>query len=704
MDCFIDLSVSRFDNTNAVASHLRAFGMAVSLSPSDEKLCVSLFTEPNERESTARTSFFLDADHRDYTRLDWTVGAQPKNTSAFVVLPDAYHVIKDANNISIVDTFLDDLRQDAAMKVRNRTKSLQEQTTPPRHKSLYRLGSAPFAFLDYSAVSFQGPLVEPNFRNAELLFGARDAPPKTFAAPFSKLEESAHFSNMDALGEWLGRADPLSLKSSVAGFDVSTNYVVVYESAVSQVIKRAAFPTVESACAHSLGGSETELNAGSGKTELGSHAVRQPGLFARVASDFINAEQMKSLVAAAESNLDTDNLFRFFEYPTNTGISRNEIGTRPDQRTVHRLVTTGGAFSVQFEFALDLAQQIGLSRIDAIPKRIAEELNSRISSHLYVKGPSGSAFGVHADDTDTFVYQLAGCNEWMVCTPHHNKSTDEAHLSDSERSERFLLKQQTQMFRGQWTDLVGTNDIEEQAACSSHVMKPGDAQYLPRAIFHFAKATPCAGPSGGEKVAGLPPGSSVHLTVGVHRERSEWVHLLEISKDILEASQSQLHGQDERNKITSYAHSLPPWRRQMPTWTLRDGPDEVLEEWRSKLKLLWQHVEIEMPRLATNSSLTWLLSLHDRTALHAAILAWQPLEERELGAGGASNGQRRLGSTNFCYINEDCPAGYYGPNNAGDWTSNGYYRWNSYCNAGCDASYGDHYCDDSCDYCWGCSV
>ena len=145
-------------------------------------------------------------------------------------------------------------------------------------------------------------------------------------------------------------------------FELSTNFVVVYESAsISEVIKRAAFPTVESTLENSLGGSKKELNAGSGKTEFGSHAVLQPGLFARVASDFINAEQMKSLVATAESNLDTGQLFRFLGYPKNTGISRDKIGARPDQRTVHRLVTTGGALSVQFELALDLAQQLGCS-------------------------------------------------------------------------------------------------------------------------------------------------------------------------------------------------------------------------------------------------------------------------------------------------------------------------------------------------------
>ena len=169
----------------------------------------------------------------------------------------------------------------------------------------------------------------------------------------------------------------------------------------------------------------------------------------------------------------------------------------------------------------------------------------------------------------------------------------------------------------------------------------------------------------------------------------------EISKDILEVSQSQLHGQDERNEIT-YAHSSP-WRRQMPTWTLRDGPDEVLEEWRSKLKLLWQHIEIDKPILATKSSLAWLLSLHDRTALHAAILAWQPLEERELGLGGARNGQRRLGSANSCYIDEDCPAGYYGQNNGGDWYSDAGSNGDS--NKGYDG-YCDGSCDD-CDYVWG---
>ena len=155
MDFFIDLSVSRFDNTNAVASHLRAFGMAVSLSPSDEKLCVSLYTALDVRENETRTSLFLDSnkDYRNYMWVDWTVGEQPKNTSTAVVLPGAYHTIKDANERGIVDTFLEDVRQNAAMKVRNRTRSLQE-ATPPWQRSLYRLGSAPFAFLDYSAVSY----------------------------------------------------------------------------------------------------------------------------------------------------------------------------------------------------------------------------------------------------------------------------------------------------------------------------------------------------------------------------------------------------------------------------------------------------------------------------------------------------------------------------------------------------------------------
>jgi hypothetical protein len=308
------------------------------------------------------------------------------------------------------------------------------------------------------------------------------------------------------------------------------------------------------------------------------------------------------------------------------------------------------------------------------------------------------------------VYQLAGCNIWKVCTPHNSSSAGEVPLSDSERAERVFLEERVQAFRGPW-DKLAEDSIENHATCAFHAMKAGDAQYLPRAMFHFAEATPCDGPSGGQEVAGLPQGSSIHLTVGIHRKGAEWVDLLESTGGMMKLAQSDLqHNTDERNGIAKYARSLPPWRRQMPTWALREGSGELLGEWRSNLKLLRQHIEIHQPSLATPSTLTWLLSLNSRAALHSAILVWQQqraIRWEEQVQYDDRRESRRLGSSSSCYIGEPCSAGYYG-----QWTSDAGHddgeTYEGYCNDSCDSgdntlfdSY-DESCDSGCDNCRGC--
>ena len=116
----VDPSFCRFDKINAAASPLQAFGVEVSFSPLDGELDVRLFTKLGEFDN--ETSFSDLKDEGDIIQVEWTMGAQqPDNMT--VVTPDLYHMFssisKDSNEIGIVDTFLDDIWQNSAMKMKN---------------------------------------------------------------------------------------------------------------------------------------------------------------------------------------------------------------------------------------------------------------------------------------------------------------------------------------------------------------------------------------------------------------------------------------------------------------------------------------------------------------------------------------------------------------------------------------------------------
>ena len=234
-----------------------------------------------------------------------------------------------------------------------------------------------------------------------------------------------------------------------------------------------------------------------------------------------------------------------------------------------------------------------------------------------------------------------------MCLPNTTLDTWEG-LRDSERAEQFLLeKNRLPTFGGRWKE-VGS--LEEHTACETHIMKAGDAQYLPRAVLHTAEAIPCDDSSSEEAVVGLPAASSVHLTAGLRRKTAEWVHLLESA-----AWKLNLYEDKDISDLLAIAKSLAPWRRQMPTWALRDEPDEVLDDWRNKLRLLLEHARHTL----TSASLEWIESLHNRSALHGAILMWQRKQQAEEDEDSPISGHVH-GRKLYCGDYTTCAAGEYG--------------------------------------------
>ena len=409
---------------------------------------------------------------------------------------------------------------------------------------------------------------------------------------------------------------------------------------------------------------------------------------------------MRRLIEEMEASTDAGALFLYRDGATNNGsfISRLHIGNNPDQRTVRRLLKTGGAFVVQFEHAPQLTDQLGMSRIGMISKAVSEELNTPVTSHLYVKGPGVSALPLHSDSTDTFVYQLAGCNRWRICTPHAYPTNGTKAPSESERAERLLIEHGgNPSFGGKWK---GSSRVEDHTKCAYHTATEGDVIYLPRGVLHAAKAVSCDRASPDEPVVGLMPGLSVHLTIGIHRKMSEWVHLLDSVGTILKSSSSGVvHCKEDLDDLIAYSRTLPSWRRQMPTWALREGRlDEVIRELGGKLELLRPRLETSKRYHAEASSSALLRSLQDPAVLHAAILVWQQQVDGDYEAHLLKNEakfrtEHTIGRRLNCGPDDVCPAGYSGQVNP--------YGCDSSCDESCDYFWTSD-CDNSCDYCDEC--
>ena len=246
-----------------------------------------------------------------------------------------------------------------------------------------------------------------------------------------------------------------------------------------------------------------------------------------------------------------------------------------------------------------------------------------VTMHLYVKGPGSKALNLHVDTDDVFNYQLGGCNLWEYCHPPLNTSSGGNTeiraawpldvLSDAERAERFLLNMDSPA-----CGPPNKRAAEKCTECSTFLMTPGDAQYVPRATFHRATASECPSTehgfiqSNGESVIGLPRGSSVHLTIEVVRSDAEWLGLLEealesageylglllspggartgFHVDIWSSDMDFKHG---KQRVLASAKRLLSWRRHMPTWILRsENPQQgLIDDWN----LLLRELELEIP-------------------------------------------------------------------------------------------------------------
>lgn len=112
-----------------------------------------------------------------------------------------------------------------------------------------------------------------------------------------------------------------------------------------------------------------------------------------------------------------------------------------------------------YEFCLALERQFG----------------ARIQTNIYLTPPSAHGFGVHYDDHDVFVIQIAGAKEWEIY------------------GDRDGLPYKGEGFRKEHDD---TGELKEK-----FVLNPGECLYVPRGTAHRA-------PNHGDE-------PSLHITVGI---------------------------------------------------------------------------------------------------------------------------------------------------------------------------------------------
>jgi hypothetical protein len=424
---------------------------------------------------------------------------------------------------------------------------------------------------------------------------------------------------------------------------------------------------------------------------------------------------IRDLIFSMEEEVTPPSAVRIFEPDGTPRRRRGGGGASNNNNKLHaggtgevlQTIQAGGSMIVQFEHAMDLAEH-HLPFVPGLVSSLEKKLHAPVSAHLYVKGPAGlfgapggSALSMHVDPTDVLVFQLAGCNRWTYCVPppakeessrsttspsssssstSHTRRTATAVLSESERSEQHLFR----LGGKEGGDVMcGGTGPPESAECRDVISKAGDVTYIPRAVYHKAQSTtdecpPSSSEPGGGgsellEQAMLPPGSSVHLTLGIHRKDSEWVHLLEAAMGFLPATtkyddQSEDDAKDANNnkaedvfkgagddgEILADASSSSSssssvlvhlakkavfsWRRQMPTWILAVNPEVAEGMWNENIDLLEDavisidnnlnlrsdHQAIAQVTGANSKVIKeQLAQLRDPTVFHAAVFVWQ---------------------------------------------------------------------------------
>ncbi len=117
--------------------------------------------------------------------------------------------------------------------------------------------------------------------------------------------------------------------------------------------------------------------------------------------------------------------------------------------------------------------------VDALGASLAGSFGARVWPNVYVTGTAGTPFDMHFDAHEVFAVQCEGAKAWAVSSVRADRPTD-----DDPQPEVMAARRE-----------------EARASVAARYMAaPGDLVYLPRGVFHNAKAV---------------AGTSLHVTFGV---------------------------------------------------------------------------------------------------------------------------------------------------------------------------------------------
>ncbi len=117
--------------------------------------------------------------------------------------------------------------------------------------------------------------------------------------------------------------------------------------------------------------------------------------------------------------------------------------------------------------------------VDRLCAALARALGARVWPNVYVTGTAGTPFDMHFDAHEVFVVHCEGAKEWTLSNVRADRPTDD----DPQR------------------DVMAARREEAEADVAARfVVAPGEVVYVPRGVFHNARAV---------------GGTSVHVTFGV---------------------------------------------------------------------------------------------------------------------------------------------------------------------------------------------
>jgi hypothetical protein len=117
--------------------------------------------------------------------------------------------------------------------------------------------------------------------------------------------------------------------------------------------------------------------------------------------------------------------------------------------------------------------------VDALCDALARAFRARVWPNVYVTGPAGTPFELHFDSHEVFAVHCEGSKHWEISSVRADRPTDDDPQPD----------------------VMAARRDEAQACITARItVAPGDVVYIPRGLFHNARAV---------------GGTAVHVTFGI---------------------------------------------------------------------------------------------------------------------------------------------------------------------------------------------